>query len=82
MIEALFVVANAAGEVAMRAAEGVAASASLAAVDVVSNNRLRVEPTQYPQRARVSLANPRVSEELARFTSNLREYRKARNHTQ
>jgi hypothetical protein len=82
VIEATFVVANAAGEVAMRAAEGVAASDALAAVDVISNNQLRVEPTQYPQRTCSRLTNLRVSDELARFTSNLREYRNSRNHTQ
>ena len=82
MIESPFVVVNVVGEVAVRAAEGAAASASLAAVDVISNNRLRVEPTQYPQRTCSRFANLRVSDELARFTSNLREYRNSRNHTQ
>ena len=62
-------------EAAMLAAEGAGARVSIAAADVVLNNPWRVEPTQYPQRTCVSLANLRVSDELARLTSNLREYR-------
>jgi len=60
---------------AMWAAEGAAATVSIAAADVVLTNVWRVEPTQYPQRTRSRLASMRVSDELARITSNLREYR-------
>jgi hypothetical protein len=60
---------------AMLAAEEAAASENLAAVQDLVNDPLRVEPTQYPQRTRSRLANLRVSDELARITSNLREYR-------